>query len=163
VWLRHTSYGRDPRIRPAPAPNSRWQRGTVVDALYLADREATMWAEWYRSLAELGVPPTHQLPRAVWRYRITALEVADLTDEGRLGRVGLTPPAPGRKTWRPYQSVGEQLWREGWLGLLAPSAARPEGHVLCIFVESTSALPVRLFGRPRVVSEPPAPPTGMRT
>ncbi len=122
-----------------------------------------MWAEWYRSLAELGVPPMHQLPRDVWRYRLRAFAVADLSSGDRLGRVGLTTPVPGRKTWRPYQSVGEQLWRESWPGLLAPSAARPEGRVLCLFVDAPGALPVRPFGRPRVVKEPPAPPTGMRT
>jgi RES domain-containing protein len=150
-------------MRPAPAPNGRWQRGTVVDALYLADVEDTMWAEWYRSLAEAGVPPLQQLPRKVWRYRLRALEVADLADERRLARVGLTAPAPGRKTWRPYQTVGEQLWREGWAGVVAPSAARPEGRVLCVFVGRGEVPPIRPFGRARVVSEPPAPPTGMRT
>ena len=70
----------------------------------------------------------HQLPRAVWRYRLSALEVADLGDGDRLARVGLAPPMPGRKTWRPFQTVGEQLWREGWPGLVAPSAARPDGR-----------------------------------
>jgi hypothetical protein len=122
-----------------------------------------MWAEWYRSLAELGVPPMHQLPRDVWRYHPRALEVADLSDGDRLARVGLALPVPGRKTWRPYQTVGEQLWREGWPGLVSPSAARPEGQVLCVFVDDPGALPVRPRGRPRVVEEPPAPPTGMRT
>ena len=122
-----------------------------------------MWAEWYRSLAELGIPPMHQLPRDVWRYRMKALDVADLSDRDRLGRVGLEPPVPGRRTWRPYQAVGEQLWREGWAGLLAPSAARPEGQVLCVFVRDLGSLAVRPFGRPRTVSEPPAPPKGMRT
>ena len=122
-----------------------------------------MWAEWYRSLAESGVPPLHQLPRNVWRYRLKALEVADLTDTSRLARVGLGLPVPGRKTWRPFQAVGEQLWREGWRGLVASSSARPEGRVLSIFVGRGDVPAVRPFGRPRVVAEPPAPPTGMRT
>jgi RES domain-containing protein len=122
-----------------------------------------MWAEWYRSLAEAGIPPLHQLPRKVWRYRLKVLEVADLGDERRLARVGLTPPAPGRRTWRPYQAIGEQLWREGWPGLVAPSAARPEGRVLSIFVGRGEVPPVRPFGRPRLVAEPPTPPTGLRT
>jgi RES domain-containing protein len=135
----------------------------VVDALYLADEDATLWAEWYRHLAERGLPPLIKLPRDVWRYRAAAARVADLSNEARLGRVGLNLPAPGRKTWRPYQSVGEQLWREGWPGLLAPSAARPEGLALCLFVDASGILPARPFGRPRVVAEPPPPPTGMRT
>ena len=135
----------------------------MVDGLYLADGEATLWAEWYRSIAELGIPPLHQLPRDVWRYRLKALAVADLGAADRLGRVGLPLPLPGRRTWRPYQAVGEQLWREGWAGLVAASAARPEGRVLCVFIDDPGALPVRPFGRTRVVLEPPAPPTGMRT
>ena len=122
-----------------------------------------MWAEWYRGLAEAGIPPMEQLPRHVWRYRLSSLEVADLGDEARLGRLGLSPPTPARKTWRPYQAVGEQLWREGWPGLLAPSAARPEGRVLCLFVEDPVNPPARPIGRSRIVAEPPAPPTGMRT
>jgi RES domain-containing protein len=134
-----------------------------VDALYLADGEPTAWAEWYRHLAERGISPAQRLPRNVWRYRVGPLDVADLGDPGRLGRVGLGPPTPGRKTWPQYQEVGEQLWREGWPGLLAPSAARPDGRVLCLFVEDASVLPARPFGRPRVVAEPPVPPTGMRT
>jgi RES domain-containing protein len=162
TWLRHTSHGRDPRTRPVPPGNNRWQRGTVVDALYLADGEATMWAEWYRSLAELAVPPLHQLPRDVWRYRVRGLAVAGLSEKARLARVGLEPPAPGRKTWPPYQRVGHELWREGWPGLLAPSAARPDGRVLCLFARE-GEVPVKPSGRPRVVREPPAPPSGMRT
>ena len=162
TWLRHTSHGRDPRVRPVPPGDNRWQRGSVVDALYLADGEETLWAEWYRSLAELGIPPLHQLPRDVWRYRLRGVEVADLSSRRRLIRVGLEPPTPGRKTWPAYQRVGQQLWREGWAGLIAPSAARPEGRVLCLFIRD-GEVPVKPWGRPRVVREPPAPPTGMRT
>jgi hypothetical protein len=121
-----------------------------------------MWAEWYRHLAERGVPPLHQLPRDVWRHRV-ALEVANLSGAERLARVGLDLPAPGRKGWAPCQRVGERLWRDGWRGLLAPSAARPEGLVLCLFVDEIAPLPARPVGRPRVVGEPPVPPRGMRT
>ena len=161
IWMRHTSHGRDPRVRPALPPDNRWQRGSVVDALYLADGEDTLWAEWYRSLAELGIPPLHQLPRDVWRYRLRGVEVADLSNGRRLARVGLEPPSPGRKRWAAYQRVGQQLWREGWAGLIAPSAARPEGRVLCLFVPD--GVPVKPSGRARVVTAPPAPPVGMRT
>lgn len=133
-----------------------------MDALYLADAEPTVWAEWYRHLAERGLTPLSHLPRDLWRYRVAAKGVANLGEEARLHRVGLPPPAPGRKTWPPYQRIGEQLWRDGWPGLLAPSAARPEGRVLCLFVRA-GEVPVKPSGRPRVVREPPVPPTGMRT
>jgi len=99
----------------------------------------------------------------VWRYRVQSLDVADLSTPDRLARVGLVPPRPGRRGWPAYQSVGETLWQEGWHGLLAPSAARPEGLVLCLFVEDPAVLPVQPVAPPNVVTEPPVPPTGMRT
>lgn len=105
----------------------------------------------------------HQLPRDVWRYRVPRLAVADLTTVDRLARIGLGPPTPGRKRWPPYQEVGETLSREGWRGLLAPSAARPSGLVLCLFVDDPASLPAESVPPPRVFTEAPVPPTGMRT
>jgi hypothetical protein len=145
-----------------PPGDSRWQRGDVVDALYLAGDEETMWAEWYRALAEGGVPPLRALPRDVWRYRVPALRVADLSDVERLARVGLAMPVPGRRNWPNYQAVGEAASREGWEGLVSVSAARPAGRVLCLFVDR-GRVPAKAVGRRRVVAEPPVPPTGMRT
>ncbi|MHB8294695.1 MAG: hypothetical protein ACYDH5_08750, partial [Acidimicrobiales bacterium] len=76
--------------------------------MYLAEAEACVWAEWYRHLAEAAIPPGNALPRDLWRYRITGLEVADLSDAARLARAGLSVPRPGRQGWPPYQAVGEQ-------------------------------------------------------
>jgi hypothetical protein len=122
-----------------------------------------MWAEWYRHLAERGIPPLGQLPRDVWRYRVASGRVADLTAPDLLARVGLVVPAPGRKGWPAYQNVGESLWREGWQGLLAPSAARPTGSVLCLFLQPRGDTPAEPAPPPTVVSQPPLLPTGMRT
>jgi len=155
TWLRQIPHGADPRYRPQPPGDNRWQRGELVDAVYLADDRDTMWAEWYRHLAERGVPPLRQLPRDVWRHRVRRSEVADLTTVARLERVGLTAPTPGRRSWPAFQSVGETLWREGWRGLLAPSAARPGGLVLCLFVSGRGLLPARPIPPPTVVAEPP--------
>ena len=113
-------------MRPQPPGDNRWQRGNVVDALYLADREETLWAEWYRHLAERGVPPMQQLPRDLWRFDVPKLDVADLRDSAKLERVGLTPPTPGRGGWTAYQAVGEALWREQRLvGIIEAVTARP--------------------------------------
>ena len=129
----------------------------------MANEYDTLWAEWYRHLAERGIPPMHQLPRDVWRYSVSRLDVADLRTADRLARVGLGPPAPGRKTWLPYREVGETLWREGWRGLFAPSAARSHGLVLCLFVDDPVRRPAEPVPPPEVVAKPPAPPTEMRT
>jgi len=163
TWLRQIPHGADPHSRPRPPGDSRWQRGDVIDALYLADDENTLWAEWYRHLAERGIPPMYQLPRDVWRHRVNTLDVADLRDANRLARVGLTLPTPGRAGWPAYQTVGETLWKEGWHGVLAPSAARSDGLVLSLFVEDPNALPAQALPPPSVVTEPPVPPIGMRT
>jgi len=146
-----------------PPPVSRWQRGEVVDALYLADSEETAWAEWYRHLAELGVPPAEQMPRRVRQWDVD-VRLADLSSEPRLRRVGLELPRPGRATWPAYQAVGEQLWAEGWRGLIAPSAARSRGRTLCLFRSARAKVEgVKPVGRGKRVATPPAPPTGMTT
>jgi len=163
LWVRHTYPGSAPLPLRHPAPDNRWQRGAVVDALYLAAEEATAWAEWYRHLAELGVPPNAQMPRDVWTWRVD-VEVADLSDAARLARAGLEAPRPGRRTWPPHQEAGEALAAAGWAGLVAPSAARPAHRILCLFRRGAGpiagAAPSR---RPRQVEQPPPPPPGMVT
>jgi RES domain-containing protein len=161
-WFRHGRRGARALPRRDPPPDSRWQRGSVVDALYLASDEATVWAEWYRHLAEAGLPPNQQLPRALWTWAVD-VQVADISTAEALERVGLPMPAPGRRTYLSFQEVGEELWRDGWPGLLAPSAARPEGRVLCLFRLDDSVGGAHPVGRARIVHDPPVPPTGMRT
>jgi RES domain-containing protein len=165
-WLRHAPVGAAALPIHVSPPDNRWQRGDVVQALYLADEENTAWAEWYRHLAEAGIPPTHALPRALWRWTVE-VKVADLSTDERLARVGLSIPRPGRRSWPAFQAVGEQLAAEDWTGLIAPSAARPKHHVLCLFLrqnDGRAAPPgARPVGRPRRVTEPPVPPTGMTT
>jgi RES domain-containing protein len=163
AWVRHVPAGVDPAGRPHPPADNRWQRGRAVDALYLADSASCAWAEWYRHLAEASIPPNFALPRDLWRYDVQPIEVADLSDPDRLARVGLARPRPGRRNWPSCQAVGEQLHDEGWRGLLAPSAARPDSRVLVVFLPDAT-IPVQLVavGHTRI-AEPPAPPTGMQT
>jgi hypothetical protein len=47
-WVKHTPPSSPPLPEREPPPDNRWQRGDVVDALYLADNEDIAWAEWYR-------------------------------------------------------------------------------------------------------------------
>ncbi len=162
-WVRHVPSGVSPTYRPDPPADNRWQRGRVVDALYLAGGAACAWAEWYRHLAERAIPPAYALPRDLWRCDVAPLEVADLGRPDLLARVGLSLTQPGRASWSDYQAVGEQLHRDGWRGLIAPSAARPRDHVLVVFLPAAD-LPAEVVARSYTrVPEPPAPPTGMRT
>ena len=93
---------------------------------------ATATAEWYRSLAEWGLSPQDHIPYDHHRWRLD-LELADLSDVEQLRRVSLDAQQPSRNTWPAYQRVGEQLWREGWAGLIAPSAAHPGSLITCAF------------------------------
>lgn len=160
-WIRHAPHHSDLLGRSSESTDGRWQRGGVVRALYLAQGAATAVAEWYRYLAERGLPPTAAVPHDHHLWRVD-LQAADLSTPQRLAGVGLQPPRPSARTWRPYQRVGEALWREGWSGLCAPSAARPAALVLCIFGDAwppRGCTPLRAIK----ISQVPPPPTGMTT
>ena len=161
-WVKHTYPGSPPLPERDPPPDSRWQRGSVVDALYLADSEETAWAEWYRHLAERAIPPLAQMPRELWGWQVD-VEIADLSTERKLAAVGLEPPAPDRHGWHAYQLVGEQISAEGWHGLLAPSAARPAGKILCLFRGQHGVDGAKPSPPPSLIHEPPAPPVGLVT
>jgi RES domain-containing protein len=160
-WIRHAPHRSEVLGRSPEATDSRWQRGDVVRGLYLADEPATAVAEWYRYLAERGLPPSAAIPRDhhVWRIDLT---VADLSTPERLAATGLAPPRPHRRDWPPCQHIGEALWRDGWHGLLTPSAARPTARVMCIFCDDwppSGCTPLRAVE----ITDTPPPPTGMTT
>ena len=134
----------------------------MAEGFYLADSAETVWAEWYRVLAESAVPPHRALPRDLWRFRVD-VELADLSSADRLASVGLQLPRPSRAEWPSFQDVGEALFRDGTAGLIAPSAARPAGRVLCLFRRGDRIRDIRRAGSPRRVDGPPTPPTGMTT
>jgi len=165
TWLRHLPAGSDPLYRPPTPADGRWQRGTSVEGIYLAAEEATVWAEWYRWLAELEIEPLHGLPRELWRYRASLSSVADLTSADALDAFGLPSAEPTREQWPAFQDVGERLHGAGCDGLLYQSAARPDGLCLCVFrthaVEASGQL--KPLARPRRVDHPPTPPRGLRT
>jgi RES domain-containing protein len=164
TWWRHLPFTGDPWYRPQHPADGRWQRGEVVEALYLADSPDTVWAEWYRLLAELGLRPNLQLPRDLWRWTVDLDDVADLRTAERLDRVGLGTLSPGRRDWPRCQVVGEALAAEHYFGLVAPSAARPEkGRVLCVFRADDRIQGLEPIPPPETVEEPPIPPRGMRT
>jgi RES domain-containing protein len=146
-----------------PAARRRWQRGHVVDALYLADSPETAWAEWYRWLAEYGLPSAAALPRDLWRVEVELEDVVDLRSAESLRRLGLQAPRPSCADWRAFQEMGERLAADGHPALVGPSAARSQGTVLCVFWPPRARSRIEPVGRPETTSEPPAPPRGLRT
>lgn len=164
AFFRHIPAGGEPLFRPEHPSDGRWQRGSVVEGFYLARDERTVWAEWYRTLAELSVPPMRQMPRDLWRFDVRLEGVADLSSDERLSAVGLPPLVPARSQWEEFQAVGEALAEAGWPGILYPSAARSEGAVaLCVFRREECIAGVVPECPPARHKEPPAPPTGLRT
>jgi hypothetical protein len=155
VWFRQIPAGGDVYHEPPDPADNRWQRGHVIEGLYFADSEETAWAEWYRYLAEGGLPPEQGLPRDLWRWEVSFPDVADLTDDDRLARVGLPPLRPTRLQWPRFQPVGDAL--------ASASAARPEGRTLCAFRVAREVSGTRPAPPPRTVTDPPVVPTGMRT
>jgi RES domain-containing protein len=167
VFFRHVPAGGAPLFRPERPADGRWQRGEVVEGFYLAADEQTAWAEWYRALAELAVPPMRQMPRDLWRFEVSVEGVADLSYVDRLMAVGLPSPSPARDEWTPFQAVGEALASDGWPGVLYPSASRAarsaENLALCLFRRASRIAGVDPVGSTTRYDEPPAPPTGLRT
>lgn len=161
VWVRHVPHRADLLGCASVPSDGRWQRGEVVPGLYLADSIETATAEWYRSLAEWGLAPQDHIPYDHHEWRLD-LRLADLSDIEWLRDVALSAPLPDRRTWPAFQRVGEQLWREGWAGLLAPSAARSDAVVACVFADSWPPAGCEALRASTVVAVPP-PPRGMRT
>jgi RES domain-containing protein len=164
VFFRHVPAGGAPLYRPERPADGRWQRGQVVEGFYLASDEQTAWAEWYRALAELAVPPMRQMPRDLWRFEVELEGVADLSDARKLAAVGLPLPEPSRKQWPRFQALGEALAAGGWTGILYPSAARSGSKVaLCVFRGAGGLTGIEPLGSPVRYEEPPALPSGLRT
>jgi RES domain-containing protein len=163
IWFRQIPAGGGVHYEPPHPADNRWQRGAVIEALYFADSEETVWAEWYRYLAEAALPPQQGLPRDLWRWEISLPAVADLSDDDRLARVGLPALQPTRHQWPLFQAVGEQLHHDGWTALVSASAARPSGQVLCVFRTSRATPGTRPVRPPTKIVQPPVVPTGLRT
>jgi len=163
VQQRKQDHG-DPLFRPEQLADGRWQRGKVVEGFYLAADEQTAWAEWYRALAELAVPPMRQMPRELWRFEVELEGVADLSDVGKLEAAGLPYPVPSRRQWPRFQAVGEVLAASGWRRILYPSAARSESKsAICIFRRESDLVGINPLAPHARYEEPPEPPSGLRT
>ncbi len=93
-WWRQTPHGADPLWLAFPPSSGRWQRGSSIAAIYFADEEETAWAEWYRVLAEIALPPTHGMPRDLWRWTVAVNDIADLSTPAKLAKLGLPVPRP---------------------------------------------------------------------
>jgi hypothetical protein len=146
-----------------PAGDGRWQRGEHLAGLYVAQDPDTVWAEWYRALAELGEPPDAWLPRDLWKFTLNLQRVADLTIPAALRSLGLPDLLPDRSQWPAFQDAGHRLAAEGFAGVLFRSSARPDGLCVCVFATDQDFPGVRATGSPKRITVAPVVPRGMRT
>lgn len=156
TWFRHVRFDRSPTTDPPDPADGRWQRGQVAEGFYLVDSEETARAEWDGWLAERGFVPRIVAPRDLWRFDVD-LVVANLSTVDRLANHGLLPPTPDSLTWSQYQKVGEELFQNGWDGVIAPSAFRPTGLTLCVFRRGSPLSGVHAVSLVERWEEPPAP------
>jgi hypothetical protein len=162
VWYRHVRAGAPP-MPGHPAPDGRWQRGEQLAALYVAQDPDTVWAEWYRALAELGEPPDRWLPRDLWRFSLDLPRVADLSRRAALRAVDLPDLKPERAQWPAFQEAGALLAADGFDGVLFRSSARPAGLCVCVFGSGDGFAGVHPIEGPERILVAPVPPRGMRT
>lgn len=67
-------------------------------------------------LAEIGLPPTHQMPRDLWRWTVAVSDIADLSTSAKLTKLGLPVPRPSWRSWPHFQAIDEALHIEGCCG-----------------------------------------------
>jgi hypothetical protein len=158
VWYRHVRPDAPP-MPGQPAPDGRWQ----FAGLYLAQDSDTVWAEWYRTLAEFGEPPDRWLPRDLWRFSVNVQPVADVSRPAGLLALGLPRPRPDRAQWPAFQDAGAKLAANGCHGVLFRSSARPVGLCVCVFASDGGFAGVEPVGSPERTTAAPVPPRGMRT
>jgi RES domain-containing protein len=163
TWWRINRAGGEPFVWTQDPADGRWQTGAVVRGFYLADTEATAWAEWYRHTSELGAPPASRMPRDTWRIEVNVTDIGDLSDMATLGLHGITKLLPTRRQWPLTQPLGAAYYREGCRGILTPSAAHVGGRVLTIFRPLPSLPGLKPLPPPKRHTELPPLPTGLRT
>lgn len=117
-----------------PPTSGRWQRGSIVPALYFADSEETALAEAVRFVHEYGAIPDEFLPRYLWTAEVDASNLVDLCDP-ETAKAYQVPSGlvPYVTDWPRFQPVGERIAAEGHKGLIAPSAAQISGATITIF------------------------------
>lgn len=161
-WWRHIPAGADPLYKPSTPADSRWQRGSVVDAFYLSDERDTAIAEWYRTIARAKLAPSAVVPFDVVSFEVDIDEVADLTTVEQLESVRLSYPKVATD-FPAFQAVGEKLFQLGFRALIAPTDARPGNTVLCIFRPNGDIDGASLIAGVDRVVEVPQVPIGLRT
>ncbi len=134
AWSRHVRAGEGGLETGRGGRGGRFH-GPGQLAVYLADSDATAWAEWYRWLAEQAYPPDQGLPRDLHRIAVDLDTVIDLSSAARRKAAGVPEPLrPAQSQWqhsRNEQTAGVPRARK------ACCTARPRGRGRCACACST--------------------------
>jgi RES domain-containing protein len=161
AWSRHVRAGEAGLETGRGGRGGRFHRPGQL-AVYLADSDATAWAEWYRWLAEQAYPPDQGLPRDLHRIAVDLDTVIDLSSGAARKAAGVPERLrPAQSQWAASQQRADRWRANGAQGVLYSSAARTRSLCLCVFDAGLHRL--RIDGEPVRVLAPPPPPRGLRT
>jgi RES domain-containing protein len=115
----------------------RYHRRASPGVWYAALSERAAWAELFRHQTSEELSPLEIL-RRVSRARVRGLRVLDLTDAAVLATIGIARAALVSNDLRRCQAIAEWAQREGYEGILAPSAALDGEVILAVFAPALS-------------------------
>lgn len=104
-------------------------------ALYLSLDTETMWAELSRLALRTGVELTELDPRTMSVVRVRLKRVLDLRNAREQDRWGIDDEALMSEGYGGCQALARAARRAGFEGILYPSAARPAGSNLVVFLD----------------------------
>jgi RES domain-containing protein len=133
AWSRHVRAGEGGLEAGRGGRGGRFHRPGQL-AVYLADSDATAWAEWYRWLAEQAYPPDQGLPRDLHRIAVDFDTVVDLSSAATRKAAGVPERLrPAQSQWAAFQERADRWRAKGAQGVLYSSAARTGSLCLCVF------------------------------
>ena len=137
-----------PPDEPAPS-DGRYHRSGHEWPLYGTLEPETAWAEW--SAATRGAVDPAGVIRSLWQLEVVDLPVIDLRDPEARGALGVgIEDLTG--SWSACQPLADRAREIGALGMVVPSAARPDAWNLLVFRGGLAHLRVagRSVGHPAV-------------
>jgi RES domain-containing protein len=134
--FRHVAPRHDPLATTgARLRGGRWNPPGSFGALYLADDEATVAAEFRRLAVRQGRRVEDFLPRKLCTFRVRLDALLDLRPASALEAAALDEARIRSDDASACQAVGEAAHILGFEGIAAPSAAGP-GTVLAVYLDN---------------------------
>jgi RES domain-containing protein len=133
VAYRATTYDTPLRVSPNSRPG-RWnhpENSTIAQYCTLDVPSAIAEMVRYEDLREIG--EAQELRVSIWELRIDEGAIADYSTPKRTSAQGFVWESLVSDSWEDCQSEGPRIAEAGGRGILAPSAALPQGLTLTLF------------------------------